>query len=352
MSYRQLPDCNCEQCKQEDLLLKDIVDNKQNRNFSTASSAKSTNESISSYGTPFSEIQSPLTPISSGQNVVDSQNDVKQNSNFAAIDSTKNANESNTSYSAPLSEAQSPSTPINSEKSSVNTQNFTLKDLLIKPSALGSPNIATPPKAESSNETSKSFTFKLNQNLTAGTVIDQSTPKTPDSKQFTFSIQPNPSIFSSPAVGISTGSIFGSSLSAANNGSNLESNKTSIFTTNKPNASIFGGTATITPVFGELFKNTTSTVSASLTSSAAAVSTTGIFGSKAAPTASIFGSSNMPDFASLASEKKDMPSFSSLSTSKTGGDVILKCDSNLSFASLAANTKQDTLPVFASPKGE
>lgn len=299
MAYRQLPDCNCEQCQKEDSLLTGVLEKKS--------------EIVN---TP-QENTPTISEPSDGMKTSDSVTSVFGATSSSPFFSAKTSSSSSKfSFSTPQTKdfSLNISTP----------QNSTLKELLSKPSILSSQKSDdttstivsnSPLKTLDQNKKidAKSFSFTSQMN-----VIASPSTNIPSTGGL-FNTSSNISIFDSPAPANTSGSMFGGKPSI------------SIFGTNKPNSNIFGGANVATPVFGATtFTNTTQTEKDPLSNEA-------VFGSFDSSTAS-----------------KDNITFSSLTQSnsqKEESDVVLKCDSSLSFASLAANTKV-SLPVFASKSGK
>lgn len=470
MSYRQLPDCTCDQCKREDELLKDLFNKKSDvkqPNTQTPPQKPSLfSNSSSIFGTPSST--SPDTFGTPNTSVFGSSafgSTIFGSSNFgSAVKSEPTKQTAQFSFAA------------NSDSS--------LKDLLSKPSVLNTSKSIFGTNTPKTDDAASLFGIKTTTNLfgTSTTTSDsiksfsfklgQEEPK-PEAKQTesnlfksSSSSSFNTSIFNSPSSNQST-NIFGSGSSpkttvlittttpnpnifvTSNTPSTIFGSKDSSSFTSKDSSSLFGSKDTssstnlfskgATFVFGTQSKSndsnsdtqsepakisTTSfeslaaglpsfgSLSSQDSTSSATSKETPLFGSLAskekAPLlgtakddAPSFGSLsskiNAPSFGSLTKDapsfgslSKDVPSFGSLNKdaasfgslatkenvttvgslaskevasfgsvaankgsstglSAFGQDPILKCDGDLSFASLAANTTSEALPTFATP---
>ncbi|CAH1962372.1 unnamed protein product [Acanthoscelides obtectus] len=217
---------------------------------------------------------------------------------------------------------------------------------------------------------------------------------TPKSATTTGSLFGSPaSIFNNAAAKTTTtaGSLFGSPASIFSNtqsatttnttsttAASIFSSNTSIFggnTTSTP--SVFGGSSNTTPVFGgaapvfgssgstalfgsgksNIFGGSTPASTASATPVFGGASTTTVFGSSSLSAAatttsttpsntSIFGSNTITTSANLSFDSL-VPKEGQTTHLKEDDEVVLKCDSSISFASLAANTSSDAQPAFS-----
>lgn len=249
LSYKQLPECSCNQCKEDDEYLKDLFDNK------TKISSVGSSISQNLFGTPISTISS-------------------QRSNESV-------------FGTPNSQTSFSFTPSSTTQTPLSLSNETLRDLLRKPK-ITSPN---------------------NTNLFSSPVFDTK-PSTPN---FTFSLNSTPttttSIFGNNNK---SGSVFGGSL--------FSTTPTTAATTN-----IFGNSKNMFTSSGSLFSNTI----------------TPTFGNN---TNNVFGSGGFISASNLLNKSEQITS-SETEKLKDTDEVILKCDTGLSFASLAAKTQEP--PVFA-----
>nr|XP_023030195.1 E3 SUMO-protein ligase RanBP2 [Leptinotarsa decemlineata] len=361
-SYKQLPDCTCEQCKKDDEYLSELfTDKKKTFSFATAGVIKS---SPINFGTP----KMNMTP-SSGESIFSTPQGGLFNFTPQAAPKDKEA-----------SKAVAETTPENLGKSD------TLRELLLKPSALassistpkGSSATTTPTKPEEST-TFKTFSFSLGQsNTTAASpsIFGQSVTTTSSTGLFSSTATsglfssttstnmfstPTPSVFGSKSggslfgSGTSTSSVFGSGSATPVFGS-VANSSTSIFggvATATTSASIFGGSGSI---FGGTTPSTTTTASifGGGTSNVFSLAKTPVFGTTSTAT-NLFGGSATNTGFSLFGTKQESSSettpnattVKSTTGLKEDDEVILKCSSDISFASLAANTSADSKPAFS-----
>lgn len=322
MAYRQLPDCTCDQCKKEDELLKvttvpaglTSIKSPTSSWFSSPSTNNTSfNASSSLFGTPFKTAENTslfntpteghlllknLLNTSADPNSASKNDSVKASFTFSL--DNKVGSDSTTSTELPKNIFGSPQVTVD-----------TTKNLFGMPQTEPTKNIFGAMPAEPTKNLFGAAQTEPIKNLFGAAQTEPvknifGTPKPEPPKNLFGSQVSNPtsggSIFGTP-------SIFGSGQTQ------------SIFGSNNPTTNIFGGANPATPVFGA------STFNAPTTTASLFTSTTNIA---------------TPSFGSIAAKNEE--------TIKPTDDVVLKCDSSLSFASLAANTTFDSTPTFATPK--
>lgn len=349
-SYRQLPDCTCEQCKKDDEYLKDLF--KDDR--------KDTASGKFVFGTPTSTLPkfgkslstglsvSPQTPIKSGVPAVALPTNSASSSVFetpvtAAFNFATNSQET---IGTPISSFKF--TPLKEKKSE------TLKDILMQPSKLlvsttesKDKNKQDTKEVGKSTEILKPFTFTTTQS---------------DVKTNIFS-QQSTNLFGGNNAGNLFGgeSIFSSTLKNSFKGDNntptigISTSNTSIFNTssNTFDKNIFGGSTNMSTtgnVFGtNSFSLPKSNLQVDENTDAKATNSTPVF--KFNPADNIFGSKSSETSAAKMSfealsltDKVAQPSTTNL---EEDDEVILKCKSDISFAALAAQNQPDAEPAFA-----
>ncbi|XP_044270326.1 E3 SUMO-protein ligase RanBP2 [Tribolium madens] len=319
MSYRQLPDCQCLQCKKDDEYLKDL--------FKTI------------------DEKSTATPPVSQLFIKDADTpSVSESSSTSSIFTTPK--EEVFSFK---SAAESVSSPADSS--------ITLKSLLSKPSLLVTPLSASSGTLSSANNSSNIFSSPTTTSSIFGVKSPTVFQTAGDNKKesFTFGTRTpdttSSGIFSSSATTAkSTGSIFGPSSAFESGGNIFGSKSTPVFG--------FGSFATTTPTtttFGSLFKTT-----GSLFSTPATTTTGSIFGGSPV----VFGKGvDKPIFGggdslAKATESPIRPVFGASITEtevkttnlKEEDAPVLNADSGMTFASLAA--KSTDKPTFAKEKND
>lgn len=298
MSYRQLPDCTCETCKKDDEILSEL--------FQKSSPKKQQQQTTSIFGNSNTIFGTPCKPHSFGSGDTSSK--------FVFGQPFKN-----TIFGSPAVTTASPTT------TTLNTlsKSESLKDMLMKPSVLG--NIAANNK--STEKTSESTPPAISKSGSLFSVSEQTKIPSPAMKSFSFTFKTD--VPTPPTTNLfpQASSVFGNTTTSDGN---IFSNTTSnnLFggsSNNKTNDSIFGATGNIfgssTP--GNLFATPTTTP---------------------APVGSIFGASSAKNLFFTSSTTTTPTAFISApvtqETEKTEPkkeeEIVLKCDSNLSFASLAA----------------
>lgn len=194
-AYKQLPNCSCDQCKKDDVYLKELFED----------SAQKSKEQLTTFlfGTPQS---------------------VTATSNTNIFTSTTNK--------TPLT-----ASPVVSSSTNLNTsQTPTIQELLVKPSVFGDLNVLqakTPVTTEASNAF-KSFTFSLNSSQTAATTTVTNKPVFGSGP---FAFGSNTSLFGTPATTVSN---------TASSGAVTTTTATSVFGSNSglfstSNTSLFSG---------------------------------------------------------------------------------------------------------------
>ncbi|KAG5883507.1 hypothetical protein JTB14_013934 [Gonioctena quinquepunctata] len=390
LSYKQLPDCTCAQCKKDDEYLKELFTDKKPSGVPS---------STTSFGTP-----TAITP-STGDSIFGTPKGAiftfTPQKDQSGKDSSKTIVETSIAKSTPQSATKSDS----------------LRDLLMKPSVLAnttstpkdSPQVAKKPE-ESTASKPFSFATALGPSTTAS-----SSPNMFAAHTVTTSAATGSSIFNSSSSGLFGNSASGTGLFNSPMGSNLfgakSSSGSSLFgsatstgslfgsgsatpvfgSAANSNTSIFGGgtpakSSSATPIFGNttngstnIFGSGTATPTANSTATPIFGNTTtaSIFGSGSTATittsASIFGGSgnggpttsattqfsillrtfsvweiNRLSQRVLRSESAEAGApVKSTTELKEDDEVVLKCDTDISFASLAANTSADAKPAFS-----
>lgn len=309
-AYKQLPDCACEQCKKDDVYLKELFEDHPKPQLTSISFGTPNSVTGSSlFGTPKSQLHvtttvSPfVTPTSANS--------------FA---STK----------TPATPGSLTSTPVTSNTS----QPGVIERLLVKPSILGTMNTSS----ETPKDVFKSFSFTLNSSTTTTTASASDSSK-PVFGGASFAFGPKTtSIFGNPAV--TTSNVFG----LGGSSSSTTSSATSIFgSVTTSTSSLFGSNSTLfnssnTSLFSTGLSKTSGngdsifgTPSSILTEKSDSKTTFG-------GSSTIFGSNT-----SFETKKSD-------TATSSQKDIILTSDPNLTFASLAANSQDK--PVFGGKKAD
>ncbi|RZC37236.1 E3 SUMO-protein ligase RanBP2, partial [Asbolus verrucosus] len=387
LSYRQLPDCGCDQCKKDDVYLKDLFI-KPSEPSKSAPIPLSTNE--------FSSATSVNTSSSTSSIFTTPKEDVFS---FKSATSEVSTSSSNTLKSLLSKPALIPKTtanlfsssPLFSSPSSPNVFPSSTTAASVFGSKSTGSIFQTPSdhnKSESGSAATSGFSFtapSLTTNAdtpTAPSVFGSNTVTTPGVVKSTGSIfNTGSNLFGS---GATTGNIFGASKSTS-----------SIFgtgTTDK-NTPVFGGVTSVTPQSGfkttpggSIFGNVPKNGDTPTTTAGSIFKTSGsIFGSTPATTTgmifgggssgSIFGGSpavfskgnetSKPIFGSgdAFTQSKDTlvrPIFGATAQAKVpeaktinlkeDDAAVLDCSNGISFASLAAKVTTDTPPAFVKDK--
>ncbi|KAJ8969538.1 hypothetical protein NQ317_008618 [Molorchus minor] len=474
LSYKQLPDCTCKQCKKDDEYLKELYTDKKIVSVDTSTPRpKSSTNSV--FATPTSGVTTP----SSGGSLFETP---KEQTSFSFSPSQPGGKSSSSLrellLKPPKLDAASPSSEDTnmSSKTAISLATIvgkTQENSAIKNFSFSSPNFsfgnttssstATPTSnifnsntanifsgsgnLLSATSTSSSSIFSTNTTSianifgnsasTAGSIFSSTTPAFGSMTSTSGNIFESTPTGTSSATPIGTGSIFGAKpvfgttpvFDTTNTGkifsitpaSTVSSSTTaSIFSTSNvattnttttgsifsitpsTTTSIFNAKTTTSSVFGStpttnLFSQTTSgnifgqnatggnlfgpkppgtnlfgamTTSSGTNSTSSPLVTTSnifggtqsnpIFGTKATPvfgtatTANVFGSKpavtteSKLEFGTVAAQGANK----STTELKEDDELVLKCDSGLSFALLAANTTSDTPPAFTSKTGE
>ncbi|CAG9821784.1 unnamed protein product [Phaedon cochleariae] len=377
-SYKQLPDCQCEQCKKDDEYLKELF--LGDKKTSVASMPDfSLNKSVTTnWGTP----KTNLTP-STG-------------------DSVFGTPKSNLFTFTPQSQ--------NADSAPVTGKSESLRDLLTKPSLAASLNntLSKPEAPKESPMASFSFTNTFAQSSPSTVPKIAATTSSSLFGGNTGGLFSNTSLFSSPSFGAGNSSsvnIFGGAVTITPI-STSKSGSTSTASSDTPTSTtgtVFGGTSSVfgakavvgTTSTTSIFGNNTSLFDSTKTPGSVTTSSTPLFGSTTTP--SIFGSTNKSIFGSTGTttanvfgggavtttaglfgqnsgmvfgggsifskpaatsvfgasslggsgSKPEVDANKSTTELKEDDEVVLKCDTGLSFASLAANTSGDAQPAFS-----
>ncbi|XP_018578374.1 E3 SUMO-protein ligase RanBP2 [Anoplophora glabripennis] len=262
-SYRQLPDCACDQCKKDDEYLKELF---------AADNKKPPMMTLAPPGTPNKELNG------------------SDSATFVTPSSHMTPSTGNSVFGTPKERTSFSFTPAQPAKSD------TLRDLLLKPSKLetaitptkggdGESNPATP----TTISTAKPFSFSIAKTTASSTTVASSTTapfsifSTTTGGLFG-SASTSTNLFSSPSAS-STGSIFGGSSTTGS----------SVFGST---ASTFGNASSATPAFGSLASSNTSIFGIKPMSG---VTITPIFGGSVSSNSNIFSISATPSSTSLPS---------------------------------------------------
>lgn len=294
-AYKQLPSCSCDQCKKDDIYLKDLFED---------SAQKSKEQSTKCFG--------------STQNV------------------TTTTTTSNTSIFTSINKSPLAASPEVSSNASSNTSQ-TIKQLLVKPSLLNIVETKTPVTTEASSNVFKTFSFSLNPSQAVTTTTTTTTVATKPvfgSAPFTFGS--NTPLFGTAAA--TTSNVFGEANNTASTG--VTTTTTSVFGSNSglfstSNTSLFSGGLFKSGGNGESIFGTNKSDNKS------------IFGS-----GSVFGSTPSP-FSNPPAEPKlnsaEPLQLQNTSATSAEKEVILPSDPNLTFASLAASSQNK--PAFGKKTG-
>lgn len=335
-SYRQLPDCTCDQCKKDDIYFKDLLADSDKSSEKTNQTPTATTKFV--FGSVLSDSKPSLGQFSMKGFGLTPQNQRTE---------TTKATPTITTPTTPFSFA-----PQNQNKSE------SLKEILMQPPKLAFVN--SNEKKETNEQIGKTEPTEAPKPFSFTTAFSQSN---------LFSEPNSASIF-----GSNTGGLFGSS----NTSSFRSPSGPSLFNSTS-GESIFGNTGTESKsstksIFGSatsspsIISSNSSIFDAKITDSnkpATPFGGTSIFGGASSEPKNLFaksGDATKKDatiFGVKTSEtSKANLSFGSLSQKtepvqpvttnlKEDDDVILKCNSDVSFASLAAQTTAEAKPAFS-----
>lgn len=274
-AYKQLPNCSCDQCKKDDIYLKDLFED---------STQKSKEQSTKCFGA--------------------TQNDTTTNT-------TKNTSIFTSINISPLA-----ARPVVSSTANSNTSH-TIQQLLVKPPLLNITETKTSVTSEASNAF-KTFSFSLNPSQTTTTTTVTSKP--------VFAFGSNTSLFGTLAA--TSSNVFGGANTTAS--TEVTTTTTSVFGSNSglfstSNTSLFTGGLFKSGGTGESIFGTNKSDNKPIFGSCS------VFASKPSPFAS---SPAEPKISSA--EPLKLQNTSAVSAEK---EVILPSDPNLTFASLAASSQ-------------
>nr|XP_022905835.1 ranBP2-like and GRIP domain-containing protein 4 isoform X1 [Onthophagus taurus] len=312
MAYRQMPDCTCDECKKDDVSLKDILKSKDEQNLDKTQSTNTFGSNTSFFGTPLSDMSRTdsifQTPVSDALLA--------------------------TPTSTPQAAEQIKRNPFNTAKSET-----TLKSLLIKPAILNVSKSASEINSSTSSTTvaspkpSFNFSYKPDTSLsTSSSCFSNLNPLTTthvfgSNKIFSSTTQPSSQIFGG-------GSIFANPPA-------------------KTSEHVFGNTSSISGgLFSNVFGgNSNSTASTPPTSTIFQSSTPNIFGSNfnssgtpTSVTTTTFQSSSTNIFGGSGSSNVNPPTDKKIETSNTENISTIfgksalgaNTQANLSFGSIVA----------------
>nr|CAI5844206.1 unnamed protein product [Callosobruchus analis] len=396
LSYRQLPDCTCEQCKKDDEYFKDaqnaslVMTPKQTKSVywstcSTPPSVITPSPAGSVFGTPggSSFIKSPQQGGDSQTNLL------LKPSVFAA---PKEAGDSNAPKTEPstakftfsFGQTTTPSTPkgIFSPATTTMSGGSIFGNKLTTESVFSTPANIFGTTTQNTSATAGDL-FSKPANIFGGAGTDSASAKsTTTTAGSLFNTSTAAGLFSSPV------NIFGNSTANTPSSTTKSTTTTTTANTFSSNMSIFGGNSTPSVIGGStasapVFGSTTPSFGGSggttlfgsgknnIFGGGTTASATPVFGGAATP---IFGANSMSTVATTTSPStpSTTPSiFGNVTNTSTANfsfgsvepkdgqtthlkeedEVVLKCDPNISFAALAAKTTTDAQAAFAKTDG-